>query len=282
MRILLSNHSLNRMGGSETWTFTMWTELQRLGHEVHVYTPNPITAWKAMQPYDGRYYDLAILNHRATLQALRQKPLGKIVFTSHGVIPGAEKPEEGAHVYVSVSEEVQEALQKQGFHSTVIRNPIDVDYFNTEVSPPQTPTGVLFLSNNPPKVANKIASAVKKMGLAYEAYGRGFQIPQSKLVEKMSQVSHVISLGRGAYEGMSMARNVIVMDYNGADGIATPESLLEFRKNNCSGRRYGLPWAEQEVQDAIAQYNPELGPYLREYVIANNNVKDIAERYLCL
>jgi len=36
MRILLANHHLRDLGGSETFTFAIYEELKRRGHEVKV------------------------------------------------------------------------------------------------------------------------------------------------------------------------------------------------------------------------------------------------------
>lgn len=271
------------MGGSETWVKTMYDELAAQGHEVRLYVEVGINkAFPSIPNDDGGSYDLGILNHAGCLRALRKRDIGRIVFTSHGIIPGAEKPTDGADVYVAVSEEVQASMAEKGFESQVIRNPINLAKFNPKSAAPDGPNGVLFISNNPPKVVNRIARAVKGMKLPFYHYGGKLQVRDGQLISTMGRVSHVISLGRGCYEGMAMERNVIVMDYNGADGIVDLDSIYEFRKNNCSGRRYGLNWSEQDIQDAVNQYDPELGWKLRDYIRENNNVVEIAERYLCL
>lgn len=280
MRILLSNHALQRMGGSETWTHTMYERLSR-DHTVHVYTPKTNTLYPFMDKYDGGHYDLGILNHTSNLKFLRDKDIDKIIFTSHGVIPGAERPTDGADHYVAVSEEVQSNLASKGYESTVIRNPINLELHYQRRPADRELKKVLYVSNNPPKVSNRIARAVKGLGLEFEKVGGG-SYSGWEIAMKMNHASTIISLGRGAYEAMATQRNVIVMDYNGSDGIATPESLPEIRKNNCSGRRYGLDWNEEQIQSALLQYDPNLGLRLRAYINENNNVNDIAEQYLCL
>ena len=86
----------------------MFDELSK-EHEVDVYAANGNTVFPDMPPFDPNvFYDRGILNHAACLTFLRKRAsIGRTIFTSHGVIPGAEKPVDGADVYVSVSEEVQ-------------------------------------------------------------------------------------------------------------------------------------------------------------------------------
>jgi len=247
----------------------MFDELSKT-HEVHVFSIKPNKVWPEMPHYDGEHYDLGIINHAVNLIKFRKANIGRLICTSHGI------------VYVSVSEEVQASLAAKGYGSVVIRNPIDTNLFVRTRPIPTAPAKVLVLSNNPPRVTHRIARAIKGLKLPYQRYGGASQTSQPHLIQELDGASHVISLGRGCYEAMSMERNVIVMDYNGADGIITPESMLEFRKNNCSGRRYGLNWSEQDLQRAIMEYDPTLGPKLREYIIENNNVVDVAQRYLAL
>jgi hypothetical protein len=77
---------------------------------------------------------------------------------------------------------------------------------------------------------------------------------------------------------MSCGRNVIVYDYNGSDGIVNTESIVELRKNNCSGRRYGLKLSAKDLRRLLDKYDPNLN--MRNYIIKNNNVRDIAQQYL--
>ncbi len=278
MKILLSNHGLNQYGGSETWIHTMFGRLSRT-HEVHVYTPNRNTIFPEMPPYDpATTYDLGILNHSMCLTRLRDRNIKRIIYTSHGVIPGAERPVEGADVYVSVSEEVQSALAAKGFESVVIRNPIDIERFKAKKPTRDTIRNVAYISNNPQSKATLIKQATT--GLKYETAGRTNQ--QRDVRPILERADLVIGLGRTAYEAMAMGRNVIVYDYNGADGFVDTNSIFAFRESNCSGRTSKLTWTSEQLREAIDLYDPSLGPALRDYIGRHNNVATIAEDYLCL
>lgn len=276
MKILLTNYSLGWLGGTQTWVMTMAEELVNLGHEVYLFAGDSnyslMPGYKTIDP--SIEYDLALINHNSCLTALDGLNVKKKIFTSHGILPELEQPIEGADIYVSVSEEVQKNLSDKGFPSVVIRNPINVDLFlPTKVN--EKLTNILYMSNYQGKVLDIIKEA--SSGYNLKVYGKNEQIDN---LTAMKDADLVIGLGRTAYEAMSMNKNVIIFDYNGADGLATPASLLEFRKNNCSGRRYGMKLNAEQLREMFELYSPELN--LRDYIIENNDVVKIAQQYLNL
>lgn len=256
----------------------MYDELVRLGHTVHVYTPIPNTIWPDMPPYRPDVtYDLGLLNHNNCLEALRGRNINKIVFTSHGVIPQPEWPVDGADIYVAVSEEVRDSDKMAGRNAVVIRNPIDTFKFSSRpVS--KNLRNVLFLSNYGWKVQETIDAATE--GLHLERIGGNRRVHD---IEKhIAAADLVIGLGRSVYEAMSMAKNVIVYDYQGGDGFVTPENIFRFRERNCSGRTNRLYYTPEQLRAELDKYDPALGPELRAYILEHNDVRKIADQYLSL
>lgn len=276
LKILLTNYSLSWLGGTQTWVATMAEELTRLGHEVHLFSADGKYDLLPDYPRLDDNYDLALINHNVCLSALEGMNIKKRVFTSHGIIPELEQPIKGADIYVAVSEEVQHNLEMQGFQSQVIRNPINVDKF-VGVSVNPTLKNVLFMSNYQGGARNIIEQACKDMGLELRIFGKD---GQTDAKTAMGWADLVIGLGRTAYEAMSMNKNVIIFDYNGADGFADPVSLTDFRRNNCSGRYNKLKLTVEDLKKLLSKYNPNLT--LRNYILANNDVRDITEQYLGL
>ena len=153
MKILLTIKQLNHLGGSQTWLYTMYETLTEMGHDVNVYTHEPNTLWPKMKVWNRhKKYDVGICNHAVSMKPHVIKNCDVVLHTRHGVIPLAENPPPHADLYVSVSEEVQEAtFDHFGISSTVIRNPIDTDFFSPESSrvPNSQIEKVLVVSNNP-------------------------------------------------------------------------------------------------------------------------------------
>ena len=257
----------------------MYLELSK-EHEVHFYSPLH-HLWKDMPPFDPRlHYDRAFVNHTNCLQYLSgQSNIDRIVHTSHGIIPAVEQPTPGADVYVSVSEEVQASnLEKFGVESVVIRNPIDTVRFSPSAPTNPELRNVLFLSNYGWAVLETMATLQKDFN--YVHIGGEDRIEETE--HWINWADLVVGLGRSVYESMSCGRNALVFDYQGADGLVTPESILSFRRRNCSGRTNHIQYTAEELYLELAGYNNEHGPKLREYILENNNVTTIAKEYLSL
>lgn len=271
MKILLSNNMIGGNTGSETWVTTMNKEIEKLGHNVTLYTPN--TNILDMK------FDLAIINHNSCLKQLTYLPCKKI-FTSHGILPSLEQPIQGADYYVSVSEEVQEHLKDLGFNSIVIRNGIDTELYKSTKPTNKKLTNVLFSSHYQGSALNIIKQACKELDLNLTIIGKGNEV--SNPIDYINEADLVIGLGRTAYEAMSCERNVIIYDYNGADGFVTPETIKDYRKNNCSGRYRKKFLNVEELKELFKLYDSELGSKLREYIIDNNNIKKTVQQYLSI
>jgi len=268
MRILLANYILGGQTGSETWVASLKEQLETKGHQVYTRTPQQNIDFTP---------DLAIINHNTCLHAFRHLQCKKI-FTSHGVIPDLEQPVEGADVYVSVSEEVQANLKDKGFESVIIRNGIDCQYFKSTEPVNQELKRVLFSSNYGGTARLKVKLACEELGIQFETIGG---IHKTKnVLEAINRADLVVGLGRTAYEAMACERNVLVYDYNGGDGVATLDTLPQYRQNNCSGRYNRHDYSVEDIKNLLKQYNPKLGKHLRGYIIENNNMEKVADEYL--
>ena len=284
MDILLTNRTLETPGGSETWLMTMATELIRKGHNVHVYTPGSYklilgqTSRQLNVHRDGNEYDLGLVNHIPVVPEHILASCEKVIHTRHGIIPSIEQPREGADAYVGVSEESVRYNESIGYESSVIRNGIDLSRFPLREKPPTELRSVLLLSNNADRTFHRmLEEALPEANV--NAIGRSFgQVTDVRPM--MEHADLVVSLGRGCYEAMAMGTPVLVADIKGGDGLATIESLPDFRQNNCSGRfgknRITVAW----LKTVLAGYDPSIGPALRDYVEINNNVEHTAEQYL--
>jgi hypothetical protein len=260
------------LGGTQTWVKTMASELTRLGHEVHIFAGDGKYDLLPNYPRLDDNYDLALINHNVCLSALEGISIKKRIFTSHGIIPELERPIKGADVYVAVSEEV--ADHHKGFGFVVIRNPIDTETFTASTISEKL-QNVLFMSNYQGDALTCVTEASR--GLNLRVIGKD---NKGDALENMRWADLVIALGRTALEAMSMGRNVIVYDYNGADGFVNTETIEELRKNNCSGRRYGLKLSPNDLKRLFSKYDPNLN--MRNYVLNNNNVATITQEYLHL
>lgn len=275
MNILLATSSLTERAGSETFLMTMFDRLSK-DHDVDVFSKGKNTLINAECDQNKRY-DLALINHNVCLRALKGWHIDKRVFTSHGPGPAMEQPVPGADVYVSISEEVQANLKAKGFESKVIRNPINTDHFmpssvNRELKK------ILFLANHAHKPRISPLEKVQKA-----CAGHDFDILADfnpNVQEAISRADLVITAGRGCYEALSCGKNVMIVNRSWFDGMVTPENIFELRKNNCSGRRFNLPCAIENIRRELEMYDPDRS--MRPYILEHNNVDRAVGEYLKL
>ena len=243
MRILLTNNHLNTYGGTETWTLTVYNKLKQLGHEVDVFTfqsgggvSDMITDWH--DPHSKKEYDLALVNHQSCLMYVKQNVTVKYIkFISHGTVPFLEQPILGANEYISISTEVQTHLQKKGFKSKVIHNPIDLDVYKPTKPLSRSPRSAFVLCQNQTAQMN-----VDYLGYITKKTPSSRALRVSLAGDGYNDSDVVVGLGRSAMEGLACGRPVIVYDnrhynYKGSyDGVITKNNIEVLLTKNFSGR----------------------------------------------
>lgn len=283
-RVLLATNHLDRLGGSETWTYTMAKEFERRGWKVEVFTlQNGDIADKLpiVEAPTGEY-DLILINHTTCLEALKDAK-GKKIFTSHGIYPAIEQPQEGADAYVAISEEVQENMKEKGFEATVIRNGIDCDRFKPKKKINKTPKRVLCMCQGE-EARENVKKACEELGLEFDhTLDRVWEIE-----DKINKADIVFTLGRGAYEAMACGRAVIIYDsrpytpHKTADGIVTKRNFSKFASHNFSGRTMKLNWGIGEIKREIKKYKQTMGEDNRKIAMEHFNIKKQVEKYINL
>ena len=302
MRILMTNHALKDMGGTESWTQTMSRELLRQGHDVTIYTMMLGRAAELMPPGatvveevpDGPF-DLILVNHNTCLGMVQ--PLeGTKIFTSHGPFHPIEKFKPGADAYVAVSEEVWACGVLAGMRPTVIRNPIDMQMFApmgvcNSASSFKTPTLALFkalilLKNREACLMAQEACLRAGFGEAHIAH-REIN-PIDDMASEMPKYDAVLGGGRGILEALacgcaafqlnSLNTNVGLRVIS--DGWATLENMPDFRMFNCSSRYAGTVMDVESLSEALKGYQSQ--DWGRSYIQANNEVFSIVGQYLAL
>lgn len=270
MNILLANDSLDFRAGTETWVMTMLKHLSKI-HNVDVFTTHSNTLTSAS--FDkSKHYHLALFNNNSFFMELRYWHIDVKIFTCHGIMGKLDTPIQGADAYVAISEETQDYMKGIGFKAHIIRNPIATDYFS--YSPVHKALhNVLYLNNRPWK-QDLLLNACSPFDLT---------IISRNNIDPLSAISSsdlVITAGRGCYESLSCGKNVIIWNRGLLDGMITRENIADLRKNNCSGRTHSVSCSVNELSAELSKYDPTRN--LRPYIVENNEVSLIANKYLSL
>jgi len=287
--ILVSNNHLEKLGGSETFTYTLIKEFKQKGYTVEYFTfhkgivSNRIESELGVSFMSNKKYDIIFSNHNTTVEYLMHNVKGKIIQTCHGIYPSLEQPYKYADAYISISWEVQNHLQKLGFKSRIILNGIDLDRYKSLNPINHKPKKVLSLCQS--DSANKLVkSACEELSLEFMELNKNSN-PIWSVEKEINNADIVIGLGRSIYEAMACGRPSIIYDERSysesyADGYLTLQKLEKSILHNCSGRQFKLNLNKKLLIAEFQKYNSNDATQLRSFAEKKLNIKISSEEYL--
>lgn len=285
--ILVANNHLEKVGGSETFVYTLIEELLKRNYLVEYFTFfKGEVSQRIERDLDVSFmskskYDLILTNHQTCARYLCSK--GKTIQTCHGIFPKIEQPSRFADGHVAISEEVSKHLKAKNFKAEVILNGINCNRYYPETPINATLQNVLSLTHS--KDANKIIEdACNTIGVNFLSLNK-YEGAIWHVENEINKADLVIGLGRSAYEAMACGRAVVVFDNRHyfkaySDGYLTPELVTLCVQNNCSGRYYKK---EMQINDLILElkkYNKKDGDNLRAYALEHFNIALQVDKYL--
>lgn len=300
MKILMINHTLDYYAGSETFTYTLAVELQREGHEIICFSPRlgPLAERirkKGIEVTDDLstiHTDIDVIHahHRhETLLAYTRFADKPIILVCHGILPWQEQPPMSRlniYRYVTVSEEVRDHLVHNHHIDSkeieIIRNGVDLTRFFCKEPIKFVPKSAIVISNYMTdqqrflvrKVCERLNISLNLLGFIDKSVW--------DVEEHINQADIVFALGRSALEAMACRRVVIVYDYNGADGIVTPENFCLLRKKNFSGRTNKFQYDEAKLLREIEEYSPTMPDEILKFIEREHNIRNIAKQFIDL
>lgn len=300
LKILLTNHHLIDMTGSEVYSYTLAEQLAKKGNDVVVYSRYVdktkilfdnigIRVVENIDEIVNDKFDIAHVHHNINAMEVRNKfPELPIVFLSHGILPFLEQaPVIDPHIskYFAVSEEVKGNLLSSGICEndiSVIGNMIDEIKFLPKNCINENPRNALVISGRiDSEKENVIRNACSMLNINLRFIGGRFgEVSQPDIKTLIEESDIVFSLGRGAIESMMMERAVIIYDYLGGDGMVTVNNFEEIKHNNFSGRRFKKNFTVNELIHEIKKYNKSTVINIRRLAIQNFSASTLTDLLL--
>jgi hypothetical protein len=284
MDLLLATNHLG-LGGSESYLFTVAEQLDRLGHGVLVFAPEPgegltVAAERGIDVVDEAGLPescdaVLVQDAGVSLQLAGRYPTTPQVLVAHSESFNLQAPPQLPGIVgavVALNDRVAARMRSFAVSTRVVRlrQPIDTERFVPGDSLPAVATRALMLSNNPVEDRWRVLeSACAQAGLTLARTGGVFH--QSHDVRaSLDGAEVVIGYGRAILEAMSCGRAAYVYDWNGGEGWVTEETYPAIEADGIAGRSAArVIDAEQLVAD-LRRYDPAMGPVNRDLVIAHH------------
>lgn len=292
MRVVLSCENFDGFGGTETYTLTVAQQLEGLGHDVSIYSPNRGAIARFAREEGVRVLgldelppecDLLLFGDAATCHELapRFRDAAR-VFVAHSADHDLQAPPQipgHCHAVVVLSDRVGRAVEARAWHAPVVRlrQPIDTARFRNLGAPRPRARRVLVLSNYVSGVRwGLIEQACRANGLELCRVG-GATSQTARPENAIADVDLVIGLGRCVLEGMAAARPAYVYGFVGGDGWVTPERYAAMEADGFAGLGDNkLTVDGARLREDLGRWDPMMGQVNRDIVFANHEARDHA------
>lgn len=300
MDILLATNHLFSYTGSEITLLTIAEELKQKGNAVSIYAkyidPKFVEEIVHIAPvFDDltnlkhKEFEVAYIQHCIPAMEVRRKYTSlPIIYASLGVLPFLEQPppiDLGISKYLAISEETKENLMKKGVSEdsiAIFRNIVNSEQFHpiTEINPNPKKAVIYSYKINEEKI-QIIKKSCTELGIkcAQAGFTPG-NIPQHRIPDILNNFDIVFTLGRGVIETMMCGRIPFVFDYQGGDGLVTPERVKKFMTCNFSGRLYHKEYSVATMVEEIKKYDQSYGPLLRNMAIDLFDSKQVVKKLI--
>lgn len=292
MRVLLSFENFTGFGGTETYTITVAVELERLGHDVAIYSPNHgavadyarenglAVLIRAQLP---AACDLVIASDTATCHDL----VGRygdavVVFVAHSADYMLQAPpqlRDRCQAIVVLNDRVGRAVEARAWTAPVVRlrQPIELLRY-CELGPGQSPARTVLVSSNyvaGPR-AQVIEDACRARGLRVNWIGATSN-PTATPEFDIAGAEIVIGLGRSVLEAMAAGRAAYVYGVVGGDGWVTPDSYPAMEADGFAGTSSPEVLIDAErLTDDLAQWEERMGESNRDLISAHHSAREHA------
>jgi hypothetical protein len=284
MKLVLATNHLG-LGGSESYLLTVAEQLDRLGHEAVVYTPEPeggvaVARERSIAVIDeaglDEEYDAALVQDAGVcFQIAECCPRLPQLFVAHSAKFDLQAPPQLdgiAGVIVAMNDRVAQRMRSYavGVEVVRLRQPIDTERFAPRGALPEVPRSALLLSNTPSEDRlEMMEEACAKAGLRLSRLGV-LSGHATDVRAALADAEIVIGYGRSILEAMAMGRAAYVYDWKGGDGWITPETYPAIEADGIAGGA-GIATVDiAHLAEDLRRYSASMGPVNHDLVMAHH------------
>ncbi len=292
MKILLTNHDLDRREGTHSYLETVAPELRRLEHEIVLFAPR---LGRVADSLRGRGFevhdrpgdvpaDIDVIHgqHVAAVGAVRERlPRTPLVFASHSWFVPWEQPlvDLGARAFLAFNDLTAERLRAHvaahGLEVHRLTQPVTLSFADgARFAPRARARRAVAVSRRLGSVGDALAAEFARRGIAFTRVGApGAESDDPRPEILASDI--VIGMGRSALEAMAAGRPTLVLDQSTVGGWVTADSYPGLESDGFTGVRSG---AESSLVGLLDGYSPEHGVAARRAVVRHHDAARHATR----
>jgi hypothetical protein len=287
MRFVLANRYLLGVGGTEVHLVTIGEHLQRLGHEVFLYSPKL-----------GAFADHARRRGLDVYDKLRELPeTCDVLFSQDGIVVYdlAQRYPDALHIFRVCGDvfDFQLPPQVQGLIDLIVvqsdryerlaracavqvpvlrlRVPIDIDRLISLGPIRERPERAIVLGNYGER-DQLVTDVWSRQGVQVQRVGRDAQ--DFDVASAVADADIVVAKGRAALDAMSCGRAVYVFDAFGGDGWVTPAIYAALEADQFAGQATDRLIDATTLANDLAGYRQEMGVVNRDLVLAHHSARD--------
>ena len=296
MRLLLATNHLG-LGGSESYLLTVAEQLDRLGHETVIYTPEPEGGVEAARERGiavagdealDREYDAALVQDGGVSHQIAARcPQLAQMFVAHSAKFDLQSPPllDGAvGAVVVLNDRVAARMRSLATKVELVRlrQPIDMVRFAPRGALPEAPRRALMLSNTPHgDRVEMLERACADAGLKLDRLG-GLAGRAADVRPALADTDIVIGYGRSILEAMAMGRAAYVFDWKGGDGWVTADSYAAIEADGIAGSA-GLATVDlARLAEDLGRYSASMGPVNHDLAMAHHKASGHAQELVAL
>ncbi|HEU0318372.1 MAG TPA: glycosyltransferase, partial [Solirubrobacteraceae bacterium] len=288
MRFVLANRLLDQAGGTEVHLLTLAEQLQRLGHEVCVYSPElgPFTDHVRRRGVDvvGELRALpgdcdAVLSQDALVvyELAERYPAAFHAFRVCGDVLDFQLPPQLDGILdmvVVLSDRYERLVRACAVKAPVVRLriPIDADRLTPIAPIRRRPERTVLLGNY--RDRDELVEEAGRHGIEVTRIGAREQ--RYDLEAALAGVDIVVAKGRAALDAMGCGRAVYVFDVFGGDGWVTPAAYAALEADNFAGQATDRVIGVAELERDLAGYDHRMGIANRDLVAQHHGALDHA------
>jgi hypothetical protein len=296
LRILLTNHQLDELGGTEINLRDWAIALLRRGHRPFAYAPvlgriSDYLRERSIPTVDdlsrvSEPPDIVHGSHTPTvLEAIVRFPKVPVVQICQANTYAMSEPLMLPQVrrHVAVDQTNKDFLVTEGgvppeiVH--IVLNAVDLHRIPNRPRPlPARPERALVFTKTQSQVP-LIEDACRRAGIAVDTLGRGVGKLTLDPEQELVKYDLVFATARSAIEAVAAGAATIVVDGRGLAGIVTPENLDDLRKHNFGIRALVHEVTIDRLSAEIARYDPSAAMKVTERLRASADIEHTIDAF---